>query len=176
MLLKKITHGFVIQVFDVEQRRWTSQEFVAGDETEYETEDGAILNCEEFAERTADKREPYLPFEMVQPAGVESHLPEPRRTNARPAASSKEQSPMTKRELRGLLRTDRDAALALLIDCKVDEWFNDGLPEIKRVLTLWAANQADAPRLDLGPDELILEMADNCRLFSGEDTKPLRRL
>lgn len=72
---------------------------------------------------------------------------------------------MTKREFRRLLRTDREAAVRLLIDRKVDEWFNDGLPEIKRVLTLWAGNQTDAPRLDLGPDELILELAENCQIF-----------
>jgi hypothetical protein len=75
---------------------------------------------------------------------------------------------MTKREFRRLLQTDRDAAITLLIDRKVDEWINDGLTEIKRVLALWAANQADAPRLDLGPDELILEMAEDCQLIDGE--------
>jgi hypothetical protein len=99
--------------------------------------------------------------------------------NSRPAAdecllagligeTKEEQSPMTKREFQNLLQIDREAAVRTLIDRKVDDWFNDGLPEIKRVLTLWAANQADAPRLDLGPDELILEMAENCQLIDGE--------
>lgn len=72
---------------------------------------------------------------------------------------------MTSKEFLRLLQTDREAAVRLLVDRKVDEWFNDGLPEIKRVLTLWAGNQTDAPRLDLGPDELILEMAENCQLI-----------
>lgn len=72
---------------------------------------------------------------------------------------------MTKSEFLRLLQIDREAAVRTLIDRKVDDWFNDGLPEIKRVLTLWAASQAMAPRLDLGPDELILEMAEDCRLF-----------
>lgn len=73
---------------------------------------------------------------------------------------------MTRKEFLCLLQTDRDAAVRLLIDRKVDEWFNDGLPEIKRVLALWAASQTEAPRLDLGPDELILEMAENCQLMA----------
>lgn len=91
MSLKKITHGFVVQVFDVDKRRWTSQEFVAGDETEYETDDGAILDCDEFAERAANDQEPYLPFEMVQPADRVAD-PDPRRTNASSAATNKEQA------------------------------------------------------------------------------------
>lgn len=76
---------------------------------------------------------------------------------------------MTKNEFQNLLQNDREAAVRLLIDWKVDEWFNDGLPEIKRVLAFWAVSQAEAPRLDLGPDELILEMAENCQLIEGAE-------
>ena len=67
MLLKKITHGFVIQVLDPSKGRWTSQEFVAGDQTEYETEDGETINDLDFTEQAGVGEEPYLPFDMVQP-------------------------------------------------------------------------------------------------------------
>lgn len=52
MLLKKITAGYVVQTFDSDKGKFIAQEFIAGDETEYE--DGAIENA-------------YLPFDMVQP-------------------------------------------------------------------------------------------------------------
>lgn len=67
MLLKKITQGFVVQVFDTEKGRWTSQEFVAGDQTEYEAEDGEPMDCLKFTELVGGGDEPYLPFDMVQP-------------------------------------------------------------------------------------------------------------
>ena len=67
MLLKKITHGFVIQVFDPSKGRWISQEFVAGDETEYEDENGETIDDLDFTEQAGGGEEPYLPFDMVQP-------------------------------------------------------------------------------------------------------------
>jgi len=36
MKINKITTGFVIQTYDTELKQWTGQEFVAGDQTEYE--------------------------------------------------------------------------------------------------------------------------------------------
>lgn len=57
MLINKITTGFVVQQYDTEQGRFISQEFVAGNEVEYEC-DGAPLEGD---------IDDYLAFEMVQP-------------------------------------------------------------------------------------------------------------
>ncbi len=57
MLIRKITTGYVIQVFDDEKREFVSQEFVAVDQVEFEDMDGSPV--ERFDE--------YLPFDMVQP-------------------------------------------------------------------------------------------------------------
>lgn len=57
MIIHKITHGFVIQAFDTEKNQFVSQEFIAGDPVNWETEDGDPI---EF-------REEYLPFFMAQP-------------------------------------------------------------------------------------------------------------
>ena len=58
-MLYKITHGFVIQRFD-NNNKFLSQEFVAGDQVEYENQDGTQV------EEVSDEL-PYVPFEMVQP-------------------------------------------------------------------------------------------------------------
>jgi hypothetical protein len=63
MIVNKITHGFVIQSFDTEKRRFVSQEFIAGDECVYEDENGDIVDYTE----ALPTPEPYLPFEMEQP-------------------------------------------------------------------------------------------------------------
>lgn len=57
MIVKKITTGFVIQSFDTNTRKYTGQEFIAGDQVDYETETGVPV--ESFSE--------YLAFDMVQP-------------------------------------------------------------------------------------------------------------
>lgn len=58
LLLKKITHGFVIQVWDVETGKFLRQEFIAGDDVVYENENGEVV----------DETEPnYEPYSMVQP-------------------------------------------------------------------------------------------------------------
>ena len=75
MLIKKITTGFVIQVFDTEKKDWVSQEFVCGDECDYETDetndDGEFLDDKgEVVDDVCDllpSPEPYLPYEMKQP-------------------------------------------------------------------------------------------------------------
>ena len=63
MLVYKITVGFVVQVFDTEKKRFVSQEFVAGDQCDYE--DNGELVGREMLE--VDGKEAYLPFDMVQP-------------------------------------------------------------------------------------------------------------
>ncbi len=63
MLVNKITVGFVVQVFDTEKKRFVGQEFVAGDQCDYE--DNGELVGREMLE--VDGKEAYLPFDMVQP-------------------------------------------------------------------------------------------------------------
>lgn len=64
MLIKKYTNGFVVQVWDTEQQKWISQEFVADCLSDYENENGDSVD---YAEMNPTGVEPYLPFEMVQP-------------------------------------------------------------------------------------------------------------
>jgi hypothetical protein len=65
MKINKITTGFVIQTCDTVLKKWTGQEFVAGDQSDYEEAGtGAILNP---AEIWPAAPEPYLPFVMRQP-------------------------------------------------------------------------------------------------------------
>ena len=66
-MVYKITHGFVIQRFD--NNKFMSQEFVAGDQVEYETPNGKQV------EEVSDDL-PYVPFEMVQPITEEIQLNE----------------------------------------------------------------------------------------------------
>ena len=61
MKINKITTGFVIQTFDTETGKYTSQEFVAGDDVQYENEFG------EKIEGLRLQRESVLPLDMVQP-------------------------------------------------------------------------------------------------------------
>jgi len=63
MLISKITIGFVTQVFDTEKQRWISQEFVAGDQVDFEDDNGNPVD----APKDKDGEEPYLCFDMVQP-------------------------------------------------------------------------------------------------------------
>ena len=71
MLINKITTGFVIQTFDTETKQYTKQEFIAGNEVDYEKQDGTQVHSTEMASLGfgpyAKSPEPYLPFEMVQP-------------------------------------------------------------------------------------------------------------
>lgn len=67
MIINKITIGFVTQSFDTDKQAWVSQEFVAGDQVDYETGDGDPINVADFEDRVLGKQEPYLPFDMVQP-------------------------------------------------------------------------------------------------------------
>ena len=64
MLVNKVTAGFVVQVFDTESRRFVSQQFVAGDQCDYEDKDGDPVDSKALE---VDGKEAYLPFDMVQP-------------------------------------------------------------------------------------------------------------
>ena len=64
MLVRKITSGFVVQVFDTEKGQFVSQEFVAGDDVAWEDELGETVDSS-VAE--AGGHEAYLPFHMIQP-------------------------------------------------------------------------------------------------------------
>lgn len=63
MIIKKIVTGFVIQSFDTETNQFVSQEFIAGDENEYEDENGKALYSKDFPEIYSI----YLPYKMYQP-------------------------------------------------------------------------------------------------------------
>lgn len=56
--MKKITTGFVIQNYD-DNGKCTGQEFIAGDQVDWEDDDGEPIN--EMIEHE------YFPYEMVQP-------------------------------------------------------------------------------------------------------------
>jgi len=63
-LVNKITVGFVVQAYVVETGRCVSQDFVAGDQVDYEDAKGG----------STDWREPaacYQPFLMVQPSDTD---------------------------------------------------------------------------------------------------------
>jgi hypothetical protein len=58
MKIKKITTGYVVQVFDTDGE-FLSQEFVASDSSDYETEDGDTVD-------DGDLQDLYHPFNMQQ--------------------------------------------------------------------------------------------------------------
>jgi hypothetical protein len=64
MFINKITTGFVVQVFDTEKQQFVSQEFVAGDQIDYEDADG---NPVDSGLLKVDGVEASLAFEMKQP-------------------------------------------------------------------------------------------------------------
>jgi|LakMenE18May11ns_1017448.scaffolds.fasta_scaffold9905306_5 hypothetical protein len=72
MIVKKITHGFVIQYFDTASHRFLKQEFVAGDIVEIEDANNEPITLED-ADYFNEDVDPealqtsYLPFDMVQP-------------------------------------------------------------------------------------------------------------
>lgn len=64
MIINKITVGWVTQIFDVDKKRFISQEFFAGDQVDYEQVDGVAVSTEYLE---MDEKEIYHSFEMVQP-------------------------------------------------------------------------------------------------------------
>lgn len=64
-MIKKITTGYVEQIFDTDTGKWVGQKFVAGD-CEFEV-DGNRVNSDDLW----TDEEPYMRFEMVQPEDVE---------------------------------------------------------------------------------------------------------
>lgn len=70
MLIDKITTGYVVQTFDTETGKYVKQEFFAGDDVNYEEQNGNPAD-EDFLGRCGFgpcALEPYLPFLMVQPS------------------------------------------------------------------------------------------------------------
>jgi hypothetical protein len=63
MQLKKITTGFVIQTIDTNTGTLINQEFIAGDQCDYEDGEGNTVDPDELF----DGDEPYFPYDMVQP-------------------------------------------------------------------------------------------------------------
>ena len=63
MFVRKITTGFVTQLFDTETGKWVAQDFTCGDECTYEDNMGNTVDPSEVLPTP----EPYLPFDMVQP-------------------------------------------------------------------------------------------------------------
>lgn len=57
--LKKITSGYVTQVFDTDKNEFIEQYFHTGDNVEWEDSNGHTITC--------PLSDPYLPFDMVQP-------------------------------------------------------------------------------------------------------------
>jgi hypothetical protein len=66
MIIQKITPGYVIQQFDSEKKQFVFQEFIGGDEIDYEDTEGNALNELEVESFGLDKAAP-LHFNMVQP-------------------------------------------------------------------------------------------------------------
>jgi hypothetical protein len=71
MIVKKITTGFVVQTFDTDLECCINQEFVAGDQVDWEDEDGNTLSSVDSYSCLKDV--PYQPFDMVQ----NMHYPKP---------------------------------------------------------------------------------------------------
>ena len=70
MFINKITDGFVIQTFDTETGKFVSQEFIAGNESDYENKETAEAVSSELL--IVDGVEVYLPFDMKQPDSPEN--------------------------------------------------------------------------------------------------------
>ncbi|MBY0523627.1 MAG: hypothetical protein K2R98_09510 [Gemmataceae bacterium] len=64
MIVRKITTGFVVQEFDSDTGRCLSQEFVAGDQVEWEDRQGNAVSDGDFG---IDLAGLYFPLEMKQP-------------------------------------------------------------------------------------------------------------
>jgi hypothetical protein len=68
---------------------------------------------------------------------------------------------LTEQKFNKLLHTDREAAIAAILNDFVQRCRNDGPDEMVRVLTVWAtrSDRCHTPQLDLGDDGALLEHA-----------------
>ena len=64
MIVRKMTPGFVVQEFDSETGRCVSQEFIAGDQVEWEDRQGNAVSDGDFG---IDLEGLYHPLKMKQP-------------------------------------------------------------------------------------------------------------
>ena len=64
MIVRKITTGFVVQEFDAETGRCVSQEFVAGEQIDWEDRQGNAISDGDFG---IDLEGLYHPLELKQP-------------------------------------------------------------------------------------------------------------
>lgn len=65
-MFKKITEGCVVQTFD-DKGNCISQEFIAGEPVEFETEDGKIMCHDDVTDEDNAYLKAYYPFNMEQP-------------------------------------------------------------------------------------------------------------
>lgn len=65
-IVKKTTVGFVIQEYDTETGKFVSQEFVAGDQVDWE---------DNFGDALCNPPNEYLSFDMVQPKNPTQEAP-----------------------------------------------------------------------------------------------------
>ena len=75
MRIRKITTGFVIQVFDTLTNTWVEQNFTAADQVEFEDMDGNMIDIDTEEFEPFEKY--YLPFDMVQPNSEPTNIPCP---------------------------------------------------------------------------------------------------
>jgi len=64
MIVRKITTGFVVQEFDADTGHCVSQEFIAGDQVEWEDRQGNAISDGDFG---IDLEGLYHPMEMKKP-------------------------------------------------------------------------------------------------------------
>lgn len=64
MIVKKITHGYVIQTYDTDVNGFINQDFVVGDDCIYENQIGEELHVSDLPEEVQNA---YLPYRMIQP-------------------------------------------------------------------------------------------------------------
>lgn len=69
MLINKITHGYVIQMYETETGKCQAQSFVAGDECEYEK----MQTGENFNVDHSEVELEYQPYNMVQPSSDDTY-------------------------------------------------------------------------------------------------------
>jgi len=61
MIINKITYGFVVQTFDSQTGKCLEQEFIAGDQVDFEDRNGQQVDDDEITDGL------HCPFEMKKP-------------------------------------------------------------------------------------------------------------